>query len=166
MWPRFLCDRITPQLVATLWNNLQKINTLQGRPTCVLAEKSLSDTAGACDIWEWIRRTDMSSSSGSQFTDAEVGPSVYDYDGAVILEASPKQMALDKKEPHLPMKLLGGFKKTNAKCGLWPQFLGKKQCFKNGERTLRPLWNVSTCNKKKKNEWIWQGSVQCVHFSS
>lgn len=40
-----------------------------------------------------------------------------------VLKASPKQMALEEREHHLPTKQLSGFKKKrNAKRGLSPQY--------------------------------------------
>lgn len=73
-----------------------------------------------------------------------------------VLEASPKQMALDEGEHHLPTKQLSGSKKRNAKCGLSPQYASnswakskpfQKYRGKNFETTGKL---VPTCDKTKE----------------
>lgn len=145
------------------------IKTLQGQPPCVLAERPLSDAAGACDIWEWITRADMFSSSGSQFKDAEAGRSVCDSDGAVVLEASTSKWHWMKENTIYPWNCSIAVKR-NARLGLWSQmtaFPGQKAShFKNArERTLRPLGNISTWNKMKVNLASKHGGWG-VNFSS
>lgn len=144
-WPISPCDRITPQLTSALCNNLQVIKTIQGRLTCVLAERPLSEPAGASDIWEWLSRTDTLSSSHSPFEGRH--RVLCDYDRAGGLG----ECSLTTDPPGGLRTTVTGQKSKPFRKHQW-----KELCTHRGTVVT---WN-------KMNKWIWWIGVRCGVFTS
>lgn len=92
---------------------------------------------------------------------------MYDAGGAGGPESSPKQIALDKRKPHIPMSLLMTWKNDMPTVVTNPNRIaiygGKKitSHFKNtNERYLGPLGHILTWDKTK--EWIWTVEYKVV----